>query len=649
MLSNNEGIRKALPVLTLTFFLFALLLMWCFFTLNHSNYFHQLNLRHFKYTMELTELIYSPSSSFSMERSVNTEALRKATINLRQQPIECLAMINKVDEIIMELIGTKSVLAICTSDLNSANNVLVALDDYERGNFSGNELKQIMVKALNEFRVNSTEFEAPVEKMVKVIANVTLSVIVLSSIVVLVFAIFISRAVSSGLTSREEAMKALGVSEARNKQLAYTDSLTGLPNRNLLDHTINTAIKKSQRSHLQFAVLFIDLDRFKDINDTLGHTVGDKLLVIMAKRISRAIRGTDHVVRFGGDEFVAVTDFFDSVETVDYIAHRIIDAIKQPVKLTDSGNDSYITASIGVACYPQNGLDATLLLKHADTAMYQAKHAGKNQYKAFDKHSASKQNRKLKLVNQLHHAISNNEFSLAFQPIVRLCDGVTVGSEALLRWTNSDNEVIRPDEFIPIAEHSGQIIDIGNWVMQQACEQCKAWHNAGASHHVMAINVSSLQLKDPHFTKRLADILSQLSLLAKYIHLEVTENSAITEDKASVATLHQLSALGVKLLLDDFGTGYSCLSYLKNLPFNVLKIDKSFMPANNTIASTIIAMGHEMNMQIVAEGIETMSCYALLRQLKCQFGQGYLFQKPVPASEFDIYKQYECDETKLTS
>lgn len=643
MLSNNKGIRKALPILTLTFFLFALLLVWCFFTLNHSSFFHQLNMRHFKYTTELTSLVYTQPTLVANNDPVNITALRQTISNIRQQPLDCLAMITKTDVLIMDFIDTTSIISICARDVKSANQTLVAVSDYENGEISRQMLQQQLIKSLDEFSINSSDFEAPVETTVRFIGTVTLWVIIFSSFVVLVFALFISRAVSLGLTNREEAMKALAQSEARNKQLAYTDALTGLPNRNLLDHTINTAIKQSERSGLPFAVMFVDLDRFKDINDTLGHTIGDKLLVIMATRIAEAIRATDHVVRFGGDEFVAVTDCFESIETLDFIAHRIIDAIKQPVKLTQSGNDSYITASIGVACYPQNGLNATLLLKHADTAMYQAKRAGKNQYKAFDKQSASKQNRKLKLVNQLHYAISNNEFSLAYQPIVRLADGVTVGSEALLRWTSSDNEAITPDEFIPIAEHSGQIIDIGYWVLEAACEQCKAWHDAGASQHVMAINVSSLQLKDPHFTQRLASTLSRLSLSAKYVHLEVTENSAITEDKASVATLHQLSELGIKLLLDDFGTGYSCLSYLKNLPFHVLKIDKSFMPANNTIASTIIAMGHEMNMKIVAEGIETMACYALLKKLECQYGQGYLFQKPVPASEFDAFKQYTCD------
>jgi len=192
-------------------------------------------------------------------------------------------------------------------------------------------------------------------------------------------------------------------------------------------------------------------------------------------------------------------------------------------------------------------------------------------------------------------------------------------------------------------ENSGQIIDIGNWVLQQACQQCKIWHDAGATHHAMAINVSSHQLKDPQFSKRLSDILTRLSLPAALIHIEITENSIITEDKKSVATLHELSELGTRLLLDDFGTGYSCLSYLKDLPFDVLKIDKSFMPANNTIASTIIAMGHELNMEIIAEGIETEMCYKFLKNLKCQYGQGYLFQKPVPASEFDTFKRFNFD------
>jgi diguanylate cyclase (GGDEF)-like protein len=642
MLSTNKGIRKALPILTLTFFLFALLLVWCFFTLTHSNYFHQLNMRHFKYTSELTTQIYATNGEIANVQPINTQALRQTIINLRQQPLDCLSGITKTDALIMKMIGTESITSICERDVATGNKSLAYLADFEKGYISREALQKQLVKALNEFSANSSEFEKPVAQTVGFISTVTLWVIILSSLVVLAFALFISRAVASGLTNREEAMKALAHSEARNKQLAYTDSLTGLPNRNLLDHTINTAIKRAERNNLQFAVMFVDLDRFKDVNDTLGHTIGDKLLVIMAKRIAQAVRSTDHVVRFGGDEFVAVTDGFDSIETIDYIAHKIIDAIKEPVKLTDSGNDSYITASIGVACYPQNGLNATLLLKHADTAMYQAKRAGKNRYHAFDRLSALKQNRKLKLVDQLHHAISNNELSMAYQPIVRLSDGMTVGSEALLRWTNSDNEAISPAEFIPIAEHSGQILDIGYWVLEQACKQCKKWHSEGARHHAMAINVSSQQLKDPNFTRRLADILTKLSLPASFIHLEVTENSAITEDQVCVATLHQLARLGTKLLIDDFGTGYSCLSYLKDLPFHILKIDKSFMPADNSIASTIIAMGHEMNMPIVAEGIETMPCYAHLKALNCQYGQGYLFQKPVPAQQFDTSKRYEC-------
>ncbi len=637
---KNSGIRKALPVLTFTFFVFALILVWCFFTLNHSNFFHQLNVRHFKYTSELSDQISVPAELFSEPDSVELDNIRQTILNIRQQPLNCLSMIGNTERFIMNIIGTESVIDICTRDVQSANNSLAALAGYEAGDISRKTLQDQIVKSLREFRTNSSDFEMPVEKTVNFVANITLSIIILSSIVVLLFAAFISRAVSAGLTSREEAMDALAQSEKRNKALAHTDTLTGLPNRNLLEHTIDKAINMSERSNLPFAVMFIDLDRFKDINDSLGHALGDKLLVTMAQRISDAIRATDVVVRFGGDEFVAVTDCFESIETIDFITHRILDAISKPVKLAN--NDCYITASIGVACYPQNGSNSSLLLKHADTAMYQAKDAGKNQYQAFDKLSAIKQNRKLKLVNQLHHAIANNEFSLVYQPIVRLVDGVTVGSEALLRWTNPDNEAIGPDEFIPIAEHSGQIIDIGNWVLQQACEQCKAWHEAGATHHAMAINVSSHQLKDQHFAQRLEDILARLSLPAECIHIEVTENIAIMEEQACVASLYRLSELGVQLVLDDFGTGYSCLSYLKDLPFDVLKIDKSFMPANNTIATTIIAMGHELDMEVVAEGIETDMCYAMLQNLNCQYGQGYLFQKPVPASEFDIYKHYKC-------
>jgi diguanylate cyclase (GGDEF)-like protein len=636
--NNNNGAKKALPYLTLVFFAFSVVIIWSFLTLNNSNYFHQLNIRHFKYTNELNSFMSSPTKLIASRDNVNLGDIRETIINIRNQPSECLLMLNRAQRLLMRLIDTEHIVTICENDILAANKSLMAIQNYEDGSISKEALQIQMIEALTQFRINSINFEAPVEKTVNFIASITITLIIFSSIIVILFAIFLSRAVSKALTNREEAMKALALSEERNKQMAYKDSLTGLPNRNLLDRTINNAIAKSERKHSQFAVMFIDLDQFKDINDTLGHTVGDQLLIKMASRIDHALREYDTVVRFGGDEFVAVTDCFDSIETIDLIAHRVIDAISKPVKLVDK--DTFVTASIGIACYPDNGKDTTSLLKHADVAMYQAKNAGKNQFQSYDRKSASIQNRKLELVSLLHDAINNNEFSLVYQPIVKLYDGTTVGSEALLRWTTADGEVIGPDEFIPVAENSGQIIDIGNWVLREACRQCKLWRNAGAVDHVMAINVSSHQLKDRQFAKRVADMVGSFDLPAKCIHIEVTENIAITEDEASISTLFELAELGTQLLLDDFGTGYSCLSYLKDLPFDVLKIDRSFMPANNTIASTIIAMGHELKMDVIAEGIETQACYTFLKNLNCQYGQGYLFQKPVPPGEFDIFKQF---------
>lgn len=638
-------IKKALPSLTLIFFLFSIVMVWSFFKLNQSSYFHQLNIRHFKHTSELNGLISTPTKLLSINAPINTDKIRETIVNIRIQPLECLEMIGTSERLLMHLIGTETVITLCQNDINIADETLAILSHYENGQVNLKTLQNQLIKALSEFSHNSINFEKPVEKTVNFIASATIWLIVFCSIILLVFTAIISRAVSTVMTNREEAMKALEKSEERNKQLAYKDTLTGLPNRNLLDHTIETAIAHAKRTKSQFAVMFIDLDRFKDINDTLGHTVGDKLLVEMANRIAHTVRECDSVVRFGGDEFVAISDCFELIETIDLIASRIIDAISKPVKLGDI--ELYITASMGIACYPQNGQNSIALLKHADTAMYQAKRAGKNQFQPYDQQSAKKQNRRLNLVNLLHQAINNDELSLVYQPVVNLATNRTVGSEALLRWTNAENEVISPEEFIPIAENSGQIIDIGNWVLEQACLQCKVWHDAGAVNHAMAINVSSHQLKDKLFSKRLADILTKLSLPAECIHIEITENIAITEDQGCVATLHELSALGTKLLLDDFGTGYSCLSYLKDLPFDVLKIDRSFMPANNTIASTIIAMGHELNMEIIAEGIETVACYEFLNNLKCQYGQGYLFQKPVPPDEFDIFKQFDHHILKI--
>ncbi|MBU2879316.1 putative bifunctional diguanylate cyclase/phosphodiesterase [Aliiglaciecola lipolytica] len=638
MVLENSRVKKALAFLTVIIFLFSVVMIWSFFKLDKSSHFHQLNIRHFKHTLELNGLISVPKRLASAGSTADMTEIRSVIVRIRQQPFECLEMVGASEQFFMGLIGTDEVIALCEKDLEVANQTLQVISQYENGEITSQNVQDQLVFALNEFRNNSILFEQPVEKTVDFISQITILLIVFTSMIVLFFTHIISKAVTAVLNKREEAMKALAKSEERIKQLAYNDSLTGLPNRNLLEHTINAAVAKAHRNKAQFAVMFIDLDRFKDINDTLGHSVGDKLLVEMAERIAHTVRECDSVLRFGGDEFVAVTDCFELVETIDNIAHRIIEAVRQPIKLANM--ESFITASIGIACYPQNGEDTNSLLKHADAAMYQAKNAGKNQFQSYDMQSGSKLNRRLTLAAQLHQAINNEELSLVYQPIVALADNRTVGSETLLRWTNAENGAVGPDEFIPIAENAGLIIDIGSWVMEQACQQCKIWQDAGATEHAMAINVSTLQLKDKRFSQRLSDTLSRLNLAADSIHIEITENSAITEDKVSVQTLYELSELGAKLLLDDFGTGYSCLSYLKNLPFDVLKIDKSFMPANNTIASTIIAMGHELNMEIIAEGIETYQCYQFLRNLKCQYGQGYFFQKPVPVNQFDIFKNF---------
>ncbi|MEP4890603.1 MAG: EAL domain-containing protein [Aliiglaciecola sp.] len=613
-------------------------MVWSFFKVDKSSHFHQLNIRHFKHTLELNALITIPKPIESGHNLYSIDDVREVIMKIREQPKSCLNMVGFFERFFMEAINTDAIISLCKKDLAIANEALRLIAQYENQEITLQELQNELVSALSQFKQNSILFEAPVQKTVEFVTHITILIIIVMSILVLFFTHKIGTAVTAVLNKRSEAMKALAKSEERIKQLAYKDSLTGLPNRNLLEHTIETAIAKADRQAAQFAVMFVDLDRFKDINDTLGHSVGDTLLVEMAKRIAHTVRESDSVLRFGGDEFVAVTDCFDSIETIDNIAHRIIEAVRKPIELESM--QSYITASIGIACYPQNGEDCNSLLKHADAAMYQAKNAGKNQFQSYDMQSGSKLNRRLTLAAQLHQAIKFDEFSLVYQPIVHLPDNQTIGSEALLRWTNSENGVIGPDEFIPIAENAGLIVDIGSWVLEQACKQCKIWHDAGAKNHAMAINVSTYQLKDKHFTKRLTDTLNKHALSAESVHIEITENSAITEDKVSVQTLHELSELGAKLLLDDFGTGYSCLSYLQNLPFDVLKIDKSFMPANNTIASTIIAMGHELNMEIIAEGIETYQCYQFLRNLKCQYGQGYFFQKPVPAEQFDIFKKF---------
>ncbi len=412
---------------------------------------------------------------------------------------------------------------------------------------------------------------------------------------------------------------------------AMRDALTGLPNRVAIDDIVRQAIKSAHANPRQLGVLFIDLDRFKDVNDAFGHVVGDQLIVAAAKAIQSVLRGGDSLGRFGGDEFMILLQGCN-VTAAAAITERVLAAFKMPL---DAGTRSLqITPSIGIAIYPDHGADIETLTKHADTAMHEAKRKGGSSFAFFQSELGDKARKRLETEHQLRDAIKNNEFKLVYQPIVDMSNGYMVGVEALLRWQTADGKFHPPLEFIGIAEDSGLIIPIGEWVMRTACAQLKLWDDAGYSLWV-AVNLSVRQFQDPNLEQKVAMALHDSGVHASQFELEITESAAMHDPEMSVRTLGRLKDLGLRIAIDDFGTGYSSLSYLKRIPADKIKIDKSFVDGINSdgddtaIVRTILALVGSLEKTSLAEGIETQDQFQALREMGCHYGQGYWMSRPI--------------------
>ena len=429
------------------------------------------------------------------------------------------------------------------------------------------------------------------------------------------------------------------------QQMAYQDYLTGLPNRNRLDKRLSQELREATKKGFNFALLFIDLDRFKSVNDTLGHATGDQLLIEVAKRLTCSIRENDMVFRQGGDEFIIILHDIDQATVIE-VATRIIEALQEPA--TIDNYDIFTTPSIGISLYPEDGTSVESLIKHADAAMYQAKKAGKNTYRFYSMSDDQQSIDPLKIEMGLHKALEQDEFVLHFQPKVNLKTGRIVGTEALIRWKHPELGMIPPGHFISIAEETGLIIPIGEWALSQACYQNKQWHDKGYSSLVVSVNISTRQFSQTDLVKTVASILEKTGLEARYLELEITE-SMTADIEHTITMLQQLKKLGVQISIDDFGTGFSSLNYLKQFPVDTLKIDQSFVrelhnnPNEETIVKTIISMAHNLQLSVVAEGIENREQLVFLQQHLCEDGQGYFFSKPLPADEletafFDIEK-----------
>jgi diguanylate cyclase (GGDEF)-like protein len=434
-------------------------------------------------------------------------------------------------------------------------------------------------------------------------------------------------------------MLADSLAQANEKllQAALHDPLTQLPNRMLLQDRLEQAIEKARRKNFSFAVMFCDLDGFKTINDAYGHQLGDKLLIQMAARVSTLLRAQDTFARLGGDEFVIVFQV-DAPEDAAVVAERILATVSEPFMI--DALELQVTASLGIALYPADAITERELMAHADAAMYHTKDSGRNGYTFFTESLHVSANRQLKLLQELRRAIQRDELILHYQPKFRADGDQVIGAEALVRWQHPELGLLSPDAFIPIAERSGLILPLGDWVLERACAQLRQWHDAGHPEWSMAVNLSSLQFASATLLDTVQRTLERHALAPRHLTLEVTETTAMKDVEASLQILHGLTAMGVNISIDDFGTGYSSLLYLKRMPATELKIDRAFVrdlednAEDAAIVSSIIALGRSLQLQIVAEGVETAGQRQYLSELGCDLLQGYHLGRPVDAQEF---------------
>jgi diguanylate cyclase (GGDEF)-like protein/PAS domain S-box-containing protein len=440
------------------------------------------------------------------------------------------------------------------------------------------------------------------------------------------------RGTGSDITARK-------VTEQRVHHVAQHDVLTGLPNRSLLQDRLGQAVAYANRSGHPVWVMLIDLDRFKFVNDSMGHKAGDVLLMTVAARLRSSLRDTDTVARLSGDEFVVILSQHEDQPLSGDIVQRVMDSVAQPMML--GPKEFFVTCSIGVAAYPSDGTPAESLIEHADIAMYRAKKLGRNNFQFYTPAMNEESLERVRIESALHNALERNEFVLHYQPQVNLQTGQIVGMEALIRWKHPELGMVPPSRFVGVAEDTGLIVPIGAWVMRTACAQNKAWQDAGLGHLRVAVNLSARQFSAADLVPGIEQVLSDTGLEPSCLELELTESLFMSDVTPAVELLHRMKALGVKLSIDDFGTGYSSFSYLSRFPIDVLKIDRSFVndishDANDAaIVASIIALAHNLRLSVIAEGVETAEQLDYLRHQGCDEMQGYYFSRPLPAQEFE--------------
>jgi len=438
--------------------------------------------------------------------------------------------------------------------------------------------------------------------------------------------------------SVSEDISQLKEAKMKMEQLAYVDSLTGLANRLLFRDRLEQALKIIQRNNNKAALLYLDLDQFKRINDSLGHDVGDALLMQVADRLCQCVRHQDTVARMGGDEFVMLLADVDGMEGAASVARKVLQIMNEPMRLL--AHEIIITASIGITLAPDDSLNADILLKNADMAMYRAKSSGRNNYQFFTEEMNSKALAHLLIEDDLRQAIELGQLFINYQAQVSIDTGELISVETLVRWNHPKRGLISPDEFIPVAEETGLIIPLGEWVLINACREWRALEAQGMPPLKMAVNLSARQFRDPNLIDMIQNVLDKTGFRSIQLELEITETMIMDHLDHAVNVLEKIKSLGISISIDDFGTGYSSLNYLKRLPFDALKVDQSFIsdiPEDKDdmeIAAAVIAMAHKLKLKVIAEGVETNEQWAFLRKNKCDIGQGYLFSKPLSPEEF---------------
>lgn len=423
--------------------------------------------------------------------------------------------------------------------------------------------------------------------------------------------------------------------------MAYHDNLTGLPNKRMLTDRFDQVVPRMKRKKLRAAVLFIDLNRFKLINDTLGHSIGDEALKEVASRLTRCVRGSDTVARLGGDEFIMLFPEISRIEDASKLVERIFEVLGPPIKLKE--HEFTITASIGISIFPDDGDRLEILLSRADAAMYRAKEEKQNSYQFYTMNMSVSSVERLQMEERLRRAFDNHEFLLHYQPQIDIDTGEIVGIEALVRWNNPKMGLIPPGEFIPLAEETGLIIPLGKWIMESACRQNKLWQEQGLNPVIMAVNVSRLQFKQRDFVNTIKSIIYETGLDPNLLEIEITESIIMNDFDATIKLLNEIRDIGVRIAIDDFGIGYSSLGYLKSMPINILKIDQSFVnhitddENPKAICHAIVSMANSLHIDVIAEGVETIEQMMILRNMNCRKVQGYLISRPAPVRDFERF------------